>query len=232
MADCLRTAPAGSPLPGNFFLPVRVLSRVFRGKFLAGLRAAFAKGELRFAADQFEQVLSAAVRTDWVVYAKPPFGGPEQVLKYLARYTHRVAISNARLLDFEDGMVRFRYKDYAHGNRKRVMTLTALEFVRRLLLHVLPTGFHANPPLRHPGQSPSAREAGLVPPVVGVRYGGRTGVAEETRETRESPSSITPTRVCPVCGAGRMIVIKEFPPMPAGQEAHEGAGSGVGFDSS
>ena len=117
----------------NFFLPVRVLSRVFRGKFLAGLRAAFAKGELRFAADQFEQALSAAVHTDWVVYAKPPFGGPEQVLKYLARYTHRVAISNARLLDFEDGMVRFRYKDYAHGNRKRVMTLTALEFVRRLL---------------------------------------------------------------------------------------------------
>ena len=125
----------------NFFLPVRVLSRVFRGKFLAGLRAAFAKGDLRFAADQFEQVLSAVVRTDWVVYAKPPFGGPEAVLRYLARYTHRVAISNARLLDFEDGMVRFRYKDYAHGNRKRVMTLTALEFVRRLLLHVLPTGF-------------------------------------------------------------------------------------------
>ena len=125
----------------NFFLPVRVLSRVFRGKFLAGLRAAFAKGDLRFAADQFEQVLSAVVSKDWVVYAKPPFGGPEAVLRYLARYTHRVAISNARLLDFEDGMVRFRYKDYAHGNRKRVMTLTALEFVRRLLLHVLPTGF-------------------------------------------------------------------------------------------
>ena len=127
--------------PGNFFLPVRVLSRVFRGKFLAGLRAAFARGELRFAADQFEQTSSAAAHTDWVVYAKPPFGGPERVLKYLAQYTHRVAISNARLLDFEDGMVRFRYKDYAHGNRKRVMTLSALEFVRRLSLHVLPTGF-------------------------------------------------------------------------------------------
>jgi Putative transposase len=84
--------------------------------------------ELRFVADQFEQALSVAAHTDWVVYAKPPFGGPEQVLKYLARYTHRAAISNARLLDFEDGMVRFRYKDYAHGNRKRVMTLTALEF--------------------------------------------------------------------------------------------------------
>jgi hypothetical protein len=116
----------------NFFLPIGVLSRVFRGQFLAGLRAALAKGELRFAADRFERLLSAAVRTDWVVYVQPPFGSPEQVLKYLARSTHRVAISKARWLDFVDGRVRFRYKDYAHGNRKRVMTLTALEFVRRL----------------------------------------------------------------------------------------------------
>jgi hypothetical protein len=134
--------------PRHFFLPVRVLSRVFRGKFLAGLRAAFHHGAVRFAADPFDQALSIAAHTDWVVYAKPPFGGPEQVLKYLARYTHRVAISNARLLGFEDGKVRFRYKDYAHGNRKRVLTLTALEFVRRLLLHVLPTGFQR---IRHYG---------------------------------------------------------------------------------
>ena len=104
--------------------------------------AAFAKGELRFAADQFEQVLvrSRHAPTGWSMPSRRS-AVPKQVLKYLARYTHRVAISNARLLDFEDGMVRFRYKDYAHGNRKRVMTLTALEFVRRLLLHVLPTGF-------------------------------------------------------------------------------------------
>src|SRR5262249_2572215 len=84
--------------PRHFFLPVRVLRRVFRGKFLAGLRAAFAGGELRFTADEFEQALSAAAHTDWVVYAKRPFGGPEQVLKYLAQYTHRAAISNVRLL--------------------------------------------------------------------------------------------------------------------------------------
>ena len=90
---------------------------------------------------EFERLVSAAVRSDWVVYAKPPFGGPEVVLKYLARYTHRVAISDGRLLDFEDGIVRFRYKDYAHGNRKRVMKLSASEFVRRFLLHVLPAGF-------------------------------------------------------------------------------------------
>ena len=205
---------------------------MFRGKFLAGLRAAFAKGELRFAADQFEQALSAAVRTDWVVYAKPPFGGPELVLKYLARYTHRVAISNARLLDFEDGMVRFRYKDYAHGNRKRVMTLSALEFVRRLLLHVLPTGFVR---IRHYGILANRHrheKLALCRQLLGSGTAAEPESPEETRETRESPSSITPTRVCPVCGAGRMIVIREFPPMPAGQEAHEGAGSCVGFDSS
>jgi Putative transposase/Transposase zinc-binding domain len=97
--------------PSHFFLPVRVLSRVFRGKFLAGLRAAFARGEVRVAAAPFERALAAAASTDWVVYAKPPFGGPETVLKYLARYTHRVAISNSRLLDLDEGQVRFRYKD-------------------------------------------------------------------------------------------------------------------------
>jgi hypothetical protein len=218
--------------PSHFFLPVRVLSRVFRGKFLAGLRAAFHRGEVRFDADQFDRALSMAARTDWVVYAKPPFGGPEQVLKYLARYTHRVAISNARLLGFEDGMVCFRYKDYAHGNRKRVMTLTVLEFVRRLLLHVLPTGFHR---IRHYGILANGhRQAklALCRQWLGSGTAAEPECAEETREIRESASSITPTRVCPVCGAGRMIVIKEFPPMPVGVEVPEGVGACVGFDSS
>ena len=218
--------------PSNFFLPVRVLSRVFRGKFLAGLRAAFAKGKLRFAVDQFEQVLSAVVSKDWVVYAKPPFGGPEAVLSYLALYTHRVAISNARLLGLEDGMVRFRYKDYARGNRKRVMTLTALEFVRRLLLHVLPTGFMR---IRHYGILANRHrheKLALCRRLLGSGTAAELESPEETKETRESPSSVTPTRVCPVCGAGRMIVIREFPPMPAGQEAHKGTGLSVGFDSS
>jgi hypothetical protein len=216
----------------HFFLPVRVLSRVFRGKFLAGLRAALAKGELRFTADQFERLVSAAVGTDWVVYAKPPFGGPERVLKYLARYTHRVAISNARLLDFEDGMVRFRYKDYAHGNRKRVMTLTALELVRRMLLHVLPTGFMR---IRHYGilaNRHRREKLAVCRRLLGSATTGEPECSEEAREPRESPSSITPTRVCPVCGAGRMIVIQELPPMPAGREAHAGTGARVIFDSS
>ena len=215
----------------NFFLPVRVLSRVFRGKFLAGLRAAFAKGSVRFAADQFEQMLSAIVSKDWVVYAKPPFGGPEAVLRYLARYTHRVAISNARLLDFEDGMVRFRYKDYAHGNRKRVMTLTALEFVRRLLLHVLPTGFMR---IRHYGILANRHRHEKLALCRRLLDSGSAIEPEspETKQIPDSPSSITPTQVCPVCGTGRMIVIEEFPPLPAGQEAPERSGSRRAFDSS
>jgi Putative transposase len=205
---------------------------VFRGKFLAGLRAALAKGKLRFAADRFERLLSAAVRTDWVVYTKSHFARPEHVLKYLARYTHRVAISNARLLDFNNGMVRFRYKDYAHGNRKRVMTLTALEFVRRLLLHVLPTGFVR---IRHYGILSNRhrhQKLEICRRLLGSSTAAEPESSEEPKETYESPSSVTPTRVCPVCGAGRMIMIREFPPMPAGQEAHKGAGVCIGFDSS
>jgi len=208
------------------------LSRVFRGKVLAGLRAALAEGGLRFATDQFERSLSAAAGTDWVVYAKPPFGGPEQALKYLARYTHRVAISDARLLDFADGMVRLRYKDYAHGNRKRVLTLTAMEFVRRLLLHVLPMGFMR---IRHDGLLANRHrheKLTVCRRLLGTATTGEPEPSEEAREPRESPSSITPTRVCPVCGAGRMIVVRELPPMPAGQEAHEGATARAAFDSS
>jgi ribosomal protein L37AE/L43A len=225
--------------PSNFFLPVRVLSRVFRGKFLARLQAAFTKGQLRFVghsaklaeAVEFQRVLSAATQTDWVVYAKRPFCGPEQVLKYLARYTHRVAISNGRLLDFEEGKVRFRYKDYAHGNRKRVMTLSALEFVRRLLLHVLPTGFVR---IRHYGILSNRHRhqrlalcRRLLEPDSAVEP-----EMPEAVKLPESPQLVTPTRVCPVCGAGRMIVIEQFAPLPAGKEVPRAIGLCVVFDSS
>jgi len=132
-----------------FFLPVKVLSRVFRGKFVAGLQRAFTQGKLGFYGDQkalrdpklFRALVRSLFRQDWFVYAKPPFGGPQYVLHYLARYTHRVAISNHRLVAFQDSQVTFRWKDYAHGNKKRKMTLTADEFLRRFLLHVLPKGF-------------------------------------------------------------------------------------------
>lgn len=134
--------------PG-FFLPVRVLSRLFRGKLLAFLRQAYDRGEFTWKeglaplADprQFAQFLTPLYQKEWVVYAKPPFGGAEQALKYLARYTYRVAISNDRIESLADGQVTFRYKAYAHGHRWRRMTLTAQEFLRRFLLHVLPRGF-------------------------------------------------------------------------------------------
>jgi hypothetical protein len=134
--------------PG-FFLPVRVLSRVFRGKFLKLLRAAFDRGQLVFPgqlallteATAFVKWLAPLYAKDWVVYVKPPFGGPEQVLKYLARYTHRVAISNQRLLNVDNGQVTFRYKDYAADQRQRTLTLTAEEFLRRFVQHVLPKSF-------------------------------------------------------------------------------------------
>jgi len=139
-------SPDGSrwvPCKPGFFLPVRVLSKVFRGKFIDLLKQAYATTPFHgITTDtELERLIDASVRTDWVVYAKPPFGGPEQVLKYLSRYTHRIAISNARLVAMDDHDVTFRWKDYAHENRGRVMTLAGAEFLRRFLMHVVPTGF-------------------------------------------------------------------------------------------
>lgn len=133
----------------GFFLPVRVLSRYFRGRFLAALKRLYEGGELVLLggiaelADpaNFKTWLDGLYRKEWVVYAKPPFGGPSRVLRYLGRYTHRVAISNHRLVSMADGRVSFLWKDYAHGCRRRVMTLSAVEFLRRFLMHVLPKGF-------------------------------------------------------------------------------------------
>jgi Putative transposase/Transposase zinc-binding domain len=236
-------SPEGTRWVGSrpdFFLPVRVLSRVFRGKLLAGLRAAHAAGRLHLPArhpdgetDEFERLVSAAVRTDWVVYAKPPFGGPQQVLKYLARYTHRVAISNRRLLDVEDGVVRFRYKDYAHGNRKRVMELSASEFVRRFLLHVLPGGLVR---IRHYGILSNRHRHEHLVLCRKLLTGGEAVQAElesaATVQSTQCPESITPTRVCPRCGAGRMILIAEFPPLALGEDLIVGTKRYVILDTS
>jgi hypothetical protein len=132
----------------RFLFPVRVLSRLFRAKFVAYLKAAFRNGKLGFHGElkllgekrNFVQWLTKVAGTEWVVYSKPPFGGPRQVLKYLARYTHRVAISNQRLVSLEGGRVTFRWKNYARGSEPATMTLQAEEFIRRFLLHVLPKG--------------------------------------------------------------------------------------------
>jgi hypothetical protein len=151
----------------TFFLPVKVLSRVFRGKFIAGLRRAYRKHQLVLFGQcaplnndvEFAAFLRSLFRQEWVVYAKPPFGGAEHVLQYLARYTHRVAISNHRLLAVTDATVTFRWKDYAHASRQRSMTLSSNEFLRRFLQHVLPKGF---PRIRYFGWMANRRKRLLV----------------------------------------------------------------------
>lgn len=133
----------------DFFVSVKVLRKLFRGKFLAALRKTFDDGELQFSGTTAElrdpaaqaRLFNELYAVDWVVYAKPPFGGPKQVFRYLGRYTHRVAISNHRLIELADGKVRFHAKDYADRGRRKTLTLDALEFIRRFLLHVLPRNF-------------------------------------------------------------------------------------------
>jgi len=152
----------------QFFLPVRVLSRVFRGKFVSSLREAFQRNKLVFhgtcqplSQDKaFAAFLRTLFRQDWVVYAKPPFGGPEHVLQYLARYTHRVAISNHRLLSVDDDQVCFRWKDYAHHSKHRALVLSHEEFLRRFLQHVLPRGF---PRIRYFGWLANRKRRSLLP---------------------------------------------------------------------
>lgn len=149
------------PKHAGFFLPVKVLSRVFRGKFVEALRRAYDRDELDLAGateglrdpTQWHAFVDALFQTDWVVYAKPAFGGATAVLRYLGRYTHRVAISNHRLRAFDGDRVTFQWKDYAHGDQSRTMTLSAMEFLRRFIQHVLPRGFVR---IRHFGYLASA----------------------------------------------------------------------------
>jgi hypothetical protein len=208
----------------DFFLPVRILSRVFRGKFLSGLRTAFRRGRLRFSGrlealarpGRFYRLLDETVRTEWIVYAKPPTKGPATVLKYLARYTHRAAISNRRLVSFTDDLVSFRWKDYAHGSRRGTMRLRAVEFVRRFLMHVLPSGFVR---VRHYGLLANRhREEKLARcrQLLGMALTPQADTIPSDADVIPPPAqetTVTPTRVCPQCGAGRMIVIAEFSPM-------------------
>jgi hypothetical protein len=193
-----------------FFLPVRVLSKVFRGKFVDGLKRLYRAhklafhGTLRSLADakQFRQFLRQLFRKDWVVYAKRPFRGPEYVLQYLARYTHRVAISNHRLIGYEDGKVSFRYKDYAHANKKRKMTVTADEFLRRFLLHVLPRGFVR---IRHSGFLANRSRSRLV--ALSRQLLDDAPLPRSSTLSNPAPS-IWP---CPKC-AGPMIVTERLKP--------------------
>jgi hypothetical protein len=216
-------APDGShwvPSRAQFFLPVRVLSRLFRGKFLAYLRAAFDQGTLvlhgrleRLAdGTHWCRLLTELEASDWVVYAKPPFGGPTQVLKYLARYTHRVAISNRRLVSLDDGKVSFRWKDYAKGTHCRTMTLDAVEFLRRFLLHSLPKGFQrirqygflANR-VRHE-KLPRCRA--LLRDDTEEATLGDGGAVDKAGTTGVAPSEAAGADAsCPACHQCRMIVV-------------------------
>jgi hypothetical protein len=204
--DHQRWIPPKSP---RFFLPVKVLSRVFRGKFVEALRDAYDRHDLDLAGataplldpTAWHAFVDALFETDWVVYAKPAFGGASAVLRYLGRYTHRVAISNHRLLAFDGARVTFQWKDYAHHDARRTMTLSAMEFLRRFVQHILPRGFVR------------IRQSGFL---ANACRGARVALARTLLTTPTAPAAATPaiastasttraTWACPRCG-GAMIL--------------------------
>jgi hypothetical protein len=195
----------------QFFLPIHVLRRVFRGKFVAGLQQAFQDGQLRFYGDltllaqpnTFAAWLRPLFRNDWVVYSKPPFGGPEYVLQYLGRYTHRVAISNHRLVSCADQKVTFRWRDSAHNNEQKLMTLSLDEFLRRFLLHLLPKGFVR---IRNFGFLANRRRATLLPLCFQLLGAIQQPQAEQEASTAKESS---PLWLCPKCG-GPMVVLERL----------------------
>ena len=197
--------------PG-FFLPVRVLGRLFRAKFLCFLRGAYDRRQIFFHGQQqhleeparFRQLVETLKEKNWVVYAKPPFGGPEVVLKYLARYTHRVAISNYRLMAIENGKVHFYWKDYTDGSRQKTMALEGVEFIRRFLLHVVPSGFMR---IRHFGflaHGHRAEKLELCRVLLNVEQTPDTEPAIDQHTTEEAVD------LCPACKEGRMVIIENF----------------------
>jgi hypothetical protein len=191
----------------GFFLPVRVLAAMFRSKFVALLRAAFERGDLKFQGElqqlgeraAFAKLLDRLMEQRWVVYSKPPFGGPVQVLKYLARYTHRVAIGNRRILAIDESDVTFRWRDRAHGNRARTMKLDGVEFLRRFLLHVLPRGF---PRIRHYGLLGNRKRAAKL--AVCRLMLGAPMPAPESSAPEVLPFAAADCR-CPACRSGTLV---------------------------
>ena len=191
----------------RFFLSIQVLRRVFRGKFVAGLKSAFQRGQLHLSGDLagfaqpkvFASWLRLLFRKDWVVYSKPPFGGPEYVLHYLGRYTHRVAISNHRLVSFAHGQVTFRWRDSAHHNEQKLMTLTLDEFLRRFLLHLLPKGFVR---IRSFGFLANRQRAKLLP----LCFAALDSPALSAQPQASADEPAPDLRLCPYCGAPMVII--------------------------
>jgi len=209
----------------SFFLPVRVLSRLFRGKFLAYLRDAIKHGRLKFHGklvglqdeSENESFLRALSRREWVVYSKPPFGGPKQVLKYLARYTHRVAISDQRLVSLEDGKVTFRYKDYRCGNAKRTMTITAIEFIRRFLQHVLPASFHRIRYFGFMANRARKKNIALARALLSMETAQHGEADPQALSPRADPPETEITanaknHLCPVCKKGLLVIFETVDP--------------------
>lgn len=207
-------APDGSrwiPCRPKFFLPVKVLSKMFRGKFLALLREVFANGKLELhgqlrplrQSTRFHAWLRELKSIQWVVHAKPPLGGPGPVLQYLARYTHRVAISNGRLLSLENAQVTFRWRDSKDRNRIKAMTLEATEFIRRFLLHILPSGFVK---IRHFGFLSNRRRSAAL-----VLCRQRLPVTDpHPAPTLSDPQQSALKRLCPACRSGTLHITRWF----------------------
>jgi hypothetical protein len=200
-------------------LPVRVLSRRFRRLYLTGLEQLYAQGRLALLGrcrelaepTPWQRLLATLGAQEWVVYAKEPLQDPQHVLTYLARYTHRVALSNHRLVALEDGQVTFRYKDYTRGHRLRTLTLDAVEFRRRLMLHVPPHGFHR---LRHFGfLANRVRQEKLAQCRVLLGHAPRLLLREATVD-REAPAG-EPGTLCPVCQHGHMQLVQTLYRQPA-----------------
>jgi hypothetical protein len=205
----------------GYFLPVQVLSRLFRRLFIEALEKAFRAGELTFFSalaqlkepGAFRRYLAPVRRAKWFVYAKRPFAGPEQVLEYVGRYTHRVAISNNRLLDIEDGKVRFRWKDYRHDGQQKTMALNADEFIRRFLIHVLPSGFQR---IRYYGLLGNRyRKDKLARCRELIGMSKMEPIADKTdKDYRDTYEELTGVSLCqcPVCHLGRMVLSRALQP--------------------
>lgn len=214
----------------NYLLPVTVLSKLFRGKFLAALDRAYREGRLDLAgstaplsdSEHWRRFKNVLFEKDWVVYAKPPFGGPEHVFRYLGHYTHRIAISNHRIVDFAEGKVAFIWKDYADGCKKKLLTVEAVEFLRRFLLHVLPRGFVR---IRHYGLCASRNVHGKLESARRLLE----PVAEFSHPAAPEPGSSEPqpwwerfleltgidVMACSACNVGRIVRLRSFSSLDA-----------------
>ncbi|MGH8523094.1 MAG: IS91 family transposase [Gammaproteobacteria bacterium] len=225
--------PGGGPSPDgqrwiscrpDFFLPVRVLSRLFRRLFLESLQKAFDAGKLQFFGAleplrerlAFARHLAQAKTSEWVVYAKRPFAGPQQVLDYVGRYTHRVAISNNRLLDIENDQVRFQWKDYRNGDQVKTMTLSADEFIRRFLLHVLPNGFQRIRYYGFLGNRYRQEKLDQCRRLLGMQIPDPHAASPPEPDYRDRYEDLTgcSLRQCPQCQRGRMVLVAILPRSP------------------